>query len=471
VTLSSSLEALTDGADELASRSGDLSTGADKLKSGVHQATGAVNTASSASKQVSDGASDLDAELKAYADAHPEAASDPDFARALGAAGQVKAGSARLSAGLEDAAAGSDALTTGADQVAGGATALSDGARKLSAGLDLANRGAGTIASGAQSLASGSAELSTGVNGAATGARSAATGSMTLADGTHALKVGARTAAAGGGSLANGVGKLDAGAHDLATGLRPAVSGSNQLAAGLRDGATKVPGYGPSLQAQNAQMMSSPVALDTTKLGAVAKYGIGFAPYFIPLALWIGALLTFFIIAPLSERALASGSPAPITALAGFLPAAAIGVAQALVLLLVVQFGLGLSPVQPLAFYAIGLLSALVFVAILQFLNAAFGAVGKLLSIILMMLQLTSAAGTFPLQTVPAFFRAVSPFMPMTSVVSALRQAISGGDIANVAHSLWILAAFGALSLLGTMVAAHRRQVWTMERLHPSLEI
>ena len=470
-TLTTALGTLADGAGTLASSAGRLSTGADQLRSGVHDALAAMSSASSASERVSDGAAGLDEALNAYASDHPEAASDPEFAKALGISRQVKSGSAQLSSGLKDAGAQGHELSAGAGQVAEGASALSTGAKRLSGGMSQAHEGVGRLSAGARTLASGSARLSNGVGGAAAGARKLAAGSVTLADGTHTLASGARAAATGAGTLTAGLNKVDTGSRELAKGLKPAVSGSEELASGLSDGAAKVPAYRPALQARNAEMMSAPVALDTTKLGAVPKYGVGFAPYFIPLALWIGALLTFFIVKPLPQRALASGAPAPISALTGFLPAALIGVVQAVVLLAVVQFGLGLTPARPLAYYAIGVSTALVFVAVLQFLNAAFGAVGKLISIVLMMLQLTSAAGTFPIQTAPAFFQAIGPFLPMTYVVAALRQAISGGDLSIVAHSFLALSAFGVFALLGTMLAAERGQVWTMERLHPSLEL
>ena len=470
-TLAMSLGTLANGADTLASSASKLSAGAGQLKSGVHDALHEVGTATDGAKQVAGGASALDDALNAYAKAHPDAANDPDFAQALGISGQVKGGSAQLYSGLKDAASQGPALASGADQVAAGASALAGGAKQVASGLGQAHDGAGQLASGAHTLASSSAQLSSGVGSAASGARKLAAGSATLADGTHALAVGANSAASGARTLSGGIGKLDNGARDLAIGLSPAVSGASELSAKLHDGASQIPAYSTALQARNASMMSSPVALDTTKIGAVPKYGIGFAPYFIPVALWVGALLTFFIIKPLPERALASGAPALVTTMAGYLPAAAIGMVQAFVLLTVIQFGLGLTPVRPLAFYGIGILTALVFVAILQFLNAAFGAVGKLLSIVLMMLQLTSAAGTFPIQTVPGFFQVISPFLPMTYVVAALRDAISGGNLAAVGTSALVLAAFGVLALLGTVVSAQRGQVWTMERLHPSLEL
>ena len=118
-------------------------------------------------------------------------------------------------------------------------------------------------------------------------------------------------------------------------------------------------------------MMSNPVALSTTRSGEVPTYGTGFTPYFVPLALWVGALLTFFILKPLPDRAIASGANPLVAALASYLPGAAFGIAQAVILLAVVQFGLGLHPANALRHYAFAVLTALVFVAILQMLNAA----------------------------------------------------------------------------------------------------
>lgn len=469
--LADSLGTISEGAKALSSSAEGLSAGAAGLDDGVVAALDSVGNARDAARQVSTGAAGLDAALESYAKSHPDAAGDSEFRTLLGISEQVKSGSAGLSDGLDEAAHDGPALAAGADRVAAGASQLAAGAGRLSGGLEQAHDGATRLASGARTLASGSAQLSGGVDGAATGATKLAAGSDALADGTRDLASGAKTAAHGGDSLSAGLGELDGGAHELATGLEPAVDGSVRLASGLTDGAGKIPSYDGSQQARNAEMMSAPVALDTVKLGEVPKYGVGFAPYFIPVALWVGALLTFFIIPPLSGRALASGTPAPITTLAGFLPAACIGIVQAVVLLSVIRFGLGLAPVHPIAYFGIGILTAVVFIAILQFLNAAFGAVGKLLSIVLMMLQLTSSAGTFPVQTSPAFFQAISPWMPMTYVVAALRQAVSGSDLSAAAHSAMLLAAFGVLALLGTTVAAQRGQVWTMGRLHPSLKL
>jgi putative membrane protein len=218
-------------------------------------------------------------------------------------------------------------------------------------------------------------------------------------------------------------------------------------------------------------MMSAPVELATRREDPVPNYGTGFAPYFIPLALWVGALMAYFLVRPLGGRALASTLRDPYVALSGLWPGVVITWLQAVVMLVVLQVFLGLDPVRPVALYAFTLVAALTFTAILQLLSAAFGTAGKFVAVVLLMLQLTSAAGTFPLQLVPKFFQVINPLLPMTYVVSGLRQAISGGDLHAVAVNGLILICYAAAAVGLTMLTAHRRRTWTMDRLKPVLSL
>jgi putative membrane protein len=97
--------------------------------------------------------------------------------------------------------------------------------------------------------------------------------------------------------------------------------------------------------------------------------------------------------------------------------------------------------------------------------------VGKLAGIVLLMLQITSAAGTFPIETVPTFFRTIHPYLPMTYVVDGLRQTISGGDIAVIARCAAALVVFLVIGLVGTAISVHRQRTVTMGRLHPELAL
>lgn len=94
-----------------------------------------------------------------------------------------------------------------------------------------------------------------------------------------------------------------------------------------------------------------------------------------------------------------------------------------------------------------------------------------MLVLALLMLQLTSAGGTYPVQTSPGFFNAIHPFLPMTYVVEGLRHLITGGGLWPVWRAVLVLLAFTAGALALTAVSARRKQVWTVHRLHPELSL
>jgi putative membrane protein len=469
--LTSALARLSAGSSELAISSSELGAGAARLSAGIGEATDAIGEAASHASDLHTGAGGLATALHAYAKAHPDTASDPAFAEALGRADAVADGSRDLAEALCGAGSSAAALREGARRLAAGTSRLAEGAHSLSTGITLAETGSAKLSAGADALSAGTAQLSGGVGAAEAGASKLASGSAELAAGTGKVASGSIGAATGAATLADGTSRLGSGARALARGLQPAIDGAEELRSSLASGSDDVPDYSVAKRTSNAEMMSDPVALSTTKRGQVPTYGTGFTPYFVPLALWVGALLAFFILKPLPDRAIASGANPFVCALASYLPGAVLGVAQAVILLAVVQLGLGLRPVNPLATYAFAIATSLVFVAILQALNGAFGAVGKLISIVMLMLQLTSAGGTFPAQLIPVFFQAIHPLLPMSYVVAGLRQTISSGDLLAATGDAGALLVFGVIALCVTTAAAWRRQTFTMERLHPSLTL
>ena len=156
------------------------------------------------------------------------------------------------------------------------------------------------------------------------------------------------------------------------------------------------------------------------------NYGTAFAPYFLSLSLWVGALIIFFGIyldADEKFQLLSRRSDKRIIRSFSYL---VIGLMQAVLLALVLQFGLGLQINHPLAFYLACCLVSMVFIAIVQFLIVFLKDIGKFLAIALLILQLTSCGGTFPMETVPKFFNLLYPFMPMTYSVGLFKDTISG---------------------------------------------
>jgi putative membrane protein len=117
------------------------------------------------------------------------------------------------------------------------------------------------------------------------------------------------------------------------------------------------------------------------------------------------------------------------------------------------------------------MLSSFVFCAAIQMVIALFGFPGKFAAVVLLMLQLTTAAGTFPIETEFPIFQALSPYLPMTYVVRALRQAMAGANLALVGPNVAALCLFLAGCFAVTCLVAYRRRLVTLSDLHPLVDL
>ncbi|MCM1974834.1 YhgE/Pip family protein [Streptomyces sp. G1] len=328
-----------------------------------------------------------------------------------------------------------------------------------------------TLEKQAQALADRAPNLSEDIDDAVTKINKLNEGAGKVAAGAKKLNKGLGTADTGATDLDKGVGDLKAGAKGLKAGLYKLVDGSGELSDGLHDGAEQIPDYGKRDRDERTEVMADPVRLVSEDLHKAPNYGTGFAPYFIPLSLWVGAMVAYMLIAPMNRRALAAGASAWRIALAGWLPVVAIGALQTVALMSVLHWAVGLQMARAAGTVGFLFLVTACFASLIQWLNARFGAAGRILVLALLMLQLTSAGGTYPVQTSPGFFNALHPFLPMSYVVEALRRLITGGGLEPVWHACVVLAAFTAGALALTALSARRRQVWTLDRLHPELSL
>ncbi|WP_343954199.1 YhgE/Pip family protein, partial [Nonomuraea longicatena] len=335
-------------------------------------------------------------------------------------------------------------------QLDAGLAKLAAGAAKVDTGVGAAGRGVGKLVSGAAKLSDGSKQVTAGIG-------KLGGGLVRLGDGADALH--------------SGVGRLGDGAAKVGDGLDRLEKGSGDLADGLGEGAARIPDYSGAERTERSDMMSDPVRLAKTVDNDVPNYGTGFAPFFLPLSLWVGAMIAFMVLKPLNRRLLAGTRSVFRVVLAGWLPALALGAAQVGVLVAVLRFALGLQAAHWAGVAGLLLLTAAAFMALVQAVNALLGSPGRVAALALLMLQLTSAAGTYPIETSPGFFRTISPWLPMSWVVSALRRLISGGDLTVVWQACGVLTAFLVLGLALTALAADRGRVWTLKRLHPELSL
>ncbi|MET0821098.1 MAG: YhgE/Pip domain-containing protein [Aeromicrobium sp.] len=477
-TLSDGAGTLSDGNRRLADGAGELDDGAKKLSSGLSQLTSRTSTLprdtrrlADGSRQVADGTAQVDQVVQGFSqgilDATGTADADIDrLATSLRTlADQCRAGEpAGLDCStIEDAAVRAGALKGFVRDVRGQASTAGQQTRQLAAG--------------ARQVADGNAELARNVPALVDAIGQASKGADRLTQGTGELRKGADDAAAGAGRLAGGADDLAGGATRLADGGTQLQDGADQLSAGalkltngLRDGSDKVPDYSSSERDQLAATAATPIEDAADRVHPVKNYGEALAPYFVSLALWVGAMAIYLLLRPLSARAIASTTSSVRVALAGYAPGLVLSVAQVVLLLAVLQGLLGIDPANQLLLIGFALATGAVFTAINQMFVALFGGAGRFAALVFVSLQLTSAGGTYPIETAPPFFNVLHDLLPMTYAVHGLRAALAGGTD-GVVRDVLVLGAFTALALAVTVVAARRRQTVTVARLHPTLAV
>lgn len=484
--LSEGVAKLRDGAVSLHSGTGALSSGANelfagqtKLRDGANQLNAGAGQLSAGLGQLKDKTSTLPADSQRLADG----------------AAQVAAGNAALNTKVQDAVVQLGAADRGLrDRVvqsnnrltAAGVITPEQAAKILAdfdtaAASDPAAQAKSKVQADAaqiQQLADGSAAVSAGAaklaasTPALTGAISqASAGADQLSAGSAALAAGEQTAVDGSAKLADGARKLDAGAGRLADGARSAADGAATLATELDKGAGKVPHPNDGQKGSLAKVMADPVAVSNVSQAKAGSYGAGLAPFFLTLALWIGVFMLVQAMRPVTQRALASNAPTWKIAVGGWLPFLAVAAVQASLLTLVVDVGLGLNPAHPVLMWVLMLAAAMAFSAIIQGVVALLGSPGKLVVLILLVLQLVSSGGTFPWQTTPEPLHVVHQILPMGYVVNGMRHLIYGADLAGVAPTMLGLVGYTLLGLAMSAVAVRKHKFWTLKTLKPEISV
>ncbi|WP_206831652.1 YhgE/Pip domain-containing protein [Alicyclobacillus fructus] len=461
-TLAANLDKLHMGAAQVAQGAGSLAQNASQFAQAANQTSAGSQRLASGAKQLADG-------LRQLAQANPALAGTPAFQQLLAMSAEVAQGAAQTASANEQLAAGASGLSQGASQVAGGAESLASGlqeaeqgARPLQQGLSKLAQGANGVAQGGERLASASGQLAAGASQIAQGAGRLAAGvgaaqqaSSSLGGGLAQLQSGAARLAAGNRALAGGAASLAGGANQLAEGLGAYQAGVGKLANGSAALASNLGRGASQLQALHGgavqRAVAHPVSVHQVELGDILTYGNGFAPYFLSLGLYVGVLM-MSVILPFREP---YGEPQSGVRwfLSKWLLIVAIAWVQALIADAVVLGVIGVHTEHPLDFVLFSLFVSTTFASILLAFVAALDNPGRFLGVVLLILQLTSTSGTYPVSLSPPFFQAVGPWLPMYAAVSGFRYLVGGGDPALMARDLAQLAAYTAAFIaLGALV-------------------
>lgn len=320
---------------------------------------------------------------------------------------------ANLQAGISQASTGSQQLVGGLTQLKTGLEDENEGIPYLASGLQQYTSGVAQAADGANQLVANNNQLTSGASQISSGANQLAASNSQLISGASQLQSGAET-------LASGSSQLASGSDTLTSGLTTLTSGISTLTSSLSEASNQLSLV--SVTNKNAKLVSNPVSTKETDNDSVKVNGIGMAPYMIAVSLMVVALSTNVIFAsslsgrPVKNRFEWAKQKLFINGL--------ISTVGSLVLYGAIQF-LGFEANYEWRTIFLIILGGWTLMALVTALVGWDNRYGSFLSLLMLLLQIGSAGGSYPIELSPKFFQVVHPYMPMTYIVTGLRQTIS----------------------------------------------
>ena len=317
-------------------------------------------------------------------------------------------------------------LSTGLNQVnTATTTQLVPGSSQIASGISTLNT---KLSSGANELLTGATTYTNAVSQIASGANQLVANNNQLTSGASQLQSGAE-------ALASGSSQLAAGSGTLTSGLTTLTSGLSTLSSSLTDASKQLSLV--SVTNKNAKLVSNPVSTKETDNDNVKVNGIGMAPYMIAVSLMVVALSTNVIFAsslsgrPVKNRFEWAKQKLFINGL--------ISTVGSLVLYGAIQF-LGFEANYEWRTIFLIILGGWTLMALVTALVGWDNRYGSFLSLVMLLLQVGSAGGSYPIELSPKFFQVVHPYMPMTYIVTGLRQTIS--MTGSIGTQVGVLSAF-----------------------------
>lgn len=351
-----------------------------------------------------------------------KAAIDPTFSTLENGLSKINDNQVTLQDGINQLADGSKSVNQGATDLKTGQAEYVDQFTLFNEKLHDAQAGGNKLVSGASNLNSGISQL--------------LEGSVKISDGSTQLAEGSKELTSGTGKLADGTSELYEKLGDAAE-----EAGSVQATTNTFD------------------MIGEPVDVSKEGINKVPNYGTGFAPYFLSLGLFVGALLISIVytlkiptIHPKSGFSWFIGKFGVI---------AIVGVCQAIVADVILLVGLGLEVTSVPMFVFLSIVISLTFMSLIQLLVTTLGDPGRFIAVLILIFQLTTSAGTFPLEMIPKALQPIHAFLPMSYTVSAFKAVISSGDMTVVWNNIFILLGYMLVFVIMTLtyfIIKHKKQ-------------
>lgn len=231
-------------------------------------------------------------------------------------------------------------------------------------------------------------------------------------------------------SLTSGLAKLNTGSNDLYNGTVKLSEGTTTLNNSVKASKVELDNKINSTKSEMKKVdglskySKMPIKAETKEVNKVSSYGTAFSPLFISIALWVGSLMLFMVLYFDKEKRFGLLGIDSKKRVKRTLAYHGLASASGLILGILLQLLLDFNITNVLLYYVSIILIANCFLAIVEFLIETFGDIGKFIALIILVLQLAAAGGTFPIETVTKGFRWLHPLLPMTYTINLLKESL-----------------------------------------------
>ena len=300
-------------------------------------------------------------------------------------------------------------------------TVEKDGETGLIEGMTTLKNGISQYTDGVSQVDGGLNQLGDGLGAAGAGITKLYAGTKQLVENNEKLNNGAAQLNGGSNQLYDGSVQLYNGTLQIDDGCDKLMFGANTLQESLADGAHQIATTNTGESA--AEMFAQPVEANETFQRTIGTNGEAMSAYMMCAGLWVACLAFCLMFSPF-KTSLGSRK----TFIGHALIALFVSVVQAPIMVTLLMAVHGMHPQNVALTYLMAILASMAFMSIVYYLNTLLDSIGSFILLILLCLQLSGAAGTYPIELSPKFYQIIHPFMPFSYGVDAFRSTLSTGN-------------------------------------------
>lgn len=333
-------------------------------------------------------------------------------------------------------ATGADTFAKGvdtyADKAIGGTVkGLAGDGTKKNPGMLAASKG---LREGGSAIAEGGEQLPKQLDKFSDGIGKYTKGVGTFADGVSQFGSGVSQYTGGVVKLSAQMPQMTKGADKLADGTEKYADGVGKFADGLDEGKDSVPHYSKSDRETLKEVTAAPIKVGS--LDSLNKFPIASSiALLLVMALFLGALIAYTVLRPVSAASLTSRKRSFVIMLKGLLPGLGIAVVQSLGLTILCQVLLKLNTVDFVSLLGFTVFAGIVFTVVNFALVALFGGAGRFIGVILLVLGVTAKI----LTAVPGWLSGLAGISPLTPAIDGVAAVVTGADGLGKAFGLLLV--------------------------------